>query len=232
MHNFIPDIQERFRKSGFPEYRTRQLPKDIVWSGTEFLQNTTSQWEFADKDNTTSILLNIDAVTIQTTAYKKFEDLHSTIKLAFTIIHEIVGLAQAHRYGLRYVNVVRFVNNPTIAEWITPSLLGMPHLDTALRAGSFCETILHSTDDSRLVARCMAMPGGLPIPVDLLPCTLSLPFAIPLDEAFVILDNDHSKTFSEDFDPEKATLAVGNMHDLLDRAFRAAVTTYAIEQWK
>lgn len=232
MQSFVPDIQEHFRKSGFPEYRTRQLPGNLVWNGSELVQNTAPQWEFADKDNTTSILLNLDAVTVQTTAYKRFEDLHATIKLAFSTVHEVVSLAQAHRYGLRYVNVVRFGGNPTFAEWITPSLLGLPHLNGAYRAGSFSETVLHSDADSRLVARCMAMPDGLPIPVDLLPCTLSLPFAIPLDEPFVILDNDHSRTLSEDFDPETATRAVGDMHDLLDHAFRAAVTPYAIEQWE
>lgn len=232
MQSFVPDIQEHFRKNGFPEYRTRQLPANLVWNGTDFVEHTVPQWEFADKTNTTSILLNFDAITIQTTAYKRFEDLQETIRMAFSIVHEVVDIAQAHRYGLRYVNVVRFDGTPTFAEWVAPSLLGLPHLDGAYRAGSFSETVLHSESESRLVARCMAMPAGLPIPVDLLPCTLSLPFSIPLEEPFAILDNDHSKTLSEDFNPEVATRAVGELHHLLDHAFRAAVTEYAIQQWK
>lgn len=232
MQSYVADIQERFRRTGFPEFRTRQLPGNLEWNGTDLIEHTVPQWEFADKTNTTSILLDFDAVTIQTTAYKRFEDLHETIHLAFSTVDEVVGLAQAHRYGLRYVNVIRLGDNPAFVEWVTPSLLGLPGFDGAFRAGSFSETVLHSEVGSRLVARCMGMPAGLPIPVDLLPCTLSLPFAIPMEEPFVILDNDHSKSFPEDFDPEVATQAIGELHHLLDHAFRAAVTPYAIEQWK
>ncbi len=232
MVEYIPAIQDRFRKAGFPEFRTRRLPGDLVWNGHDLVEHHFLQWEFADVANTTSILVSSDAITVQTTAYKRFEDLEHTIATAFTTVHDIVQLAQAHRFGLRYVNVVRFGDDPRFAKWITPSLLGLPHLEGASRTGSFSETMLMSDSGSRLVTRCMALPGGMPIPADLLPCTLTFPFLIPLDEPFVILDSDHSRTQTADFDAQAATRSVGELHELLDLAFRSAVTEHALKSWR
>lgn len=232
MADYIPAIQDRFRKAGFPGFRTRRLPGELAWNGHDWVEQYYLQWEFADVANTISILVSSDAITVQTTAYKRFEDLEHTIATAFTTVHDVVKLAQAHRFGLRYVNVVRFGDDPSSARWVSPTMLGLPNLEGASRTGSFSETLLESDSGSRLVARCMALPGGMPIPADLLPCNLAFPFPIPLDEPFVILDNDHSRMETADFDPHAATKSVGELHELLDLAFRSAVTQHALKNWK
>ena len=231
MVEYIPAIQDRFRKAGFPEFREVEVHGHLLVGGQTVMQQLAPQWEFLDKANTTSILLNLDAITVQTTDYKRFEDLEGTLHLAFAIIHEVVGLAQVHRYGLRYINVIRLGGDPDFAAWVQPYLLGHPNFPEAQRMGSFSETVFFGDASNRLVARCMTLHSGLPIPADLSPCSLRLPFATPLNEPFVVIDNDHGLVRPEDFDPALAVEAISGLHDMLDLAFRTSVTPQALEKW-
>jgi uncharacterized protein (TIGR04255 family) len=232
MENYVPAIQERFRKAGFPEMREGQIHNQFVVDGKTVAENRGTQWEFINKANTTSIQLNIDAITVHTTQYSRFEDLEETIKLAVTTLHEIVAPSQVHRYGLRYVNVIPIGAGSAFDQWVLPNLLGYPNLPNARRIGSFSETVMVTELSSRLVARCITMHSGIPIPADLMPCTLKLPFNIPMTEPFLILDNDHGRIGPEDFDPIIAVEAIAGLHELLELTFQSSVTPQALETWK
>jgi uncharacterized protein (TIGR04255 family) len=232
MEKYVPEIQERFRKAGFPELHEGQIHNQIVVDGKTVAENRTTQWDFVNKTNTTSIQLNLDAITVQTTEYSRFEDLEETIKLAVTALHEIVNPSQVHRYGLRYVNVIPIEADSSFDQWVYPNLLGYPNLPDAHRIGSFSETVMVTEPSSRLVARCITMHSGIPLPADLMPCTLKLPFTVPMNEPFVILDNDHGRVGPEDFNPIIAVDAIAKLHDLLELAFQTSVTPQALETWK
>lgn len=231
MASYIPAIQDRLRKSGFPEYKEQTIEEELISGGQRVTQQVMRQWEFADRSNTTSVLVRADSITIQTTAYTSFENFEGTLRLAFQTVHEEVGLGQVHRYGLRYVNVIRPGSEPDFAEWIQPYLLGHPNLPGGDRVGSFSETVFYGISSNRLVARCMTLHSGLPIPADLHPCSLDLPFSIPLLEPFVTLDNDHGAVQPEDFDVEGAVKAIAALHELLDLTFRTSVTDSALAKW-
>ena len=232
MENYVSGIQERFRKAGFPEMQEGQIHHQMVVHGKTVAENRGTQWEFVNKTNTTSIQLNLDAITIHTTEYTRFEDLEETIKLAVTTLHEIVAPSQVHRYGLRYVNVIPITTDSAFDQWVQSNLLGYPNLPNAHRVGSFSETVMATAPSSRLVARCITMHSGIPLPADLMPCALKLPFDIPMKEPFVILDNDHGRVGPEDFDPIIAVEAIASLHDLLELTFLSSVTPQALKTWK
>jgi uncharacterized protein (TIGR04255 family) len=232
MEKYVPEIQERLRKAGFPELREGQIHNQIVFGGKTVAEDRATQWSFVNKANTTSIQLNFDAITVHTTEYTRFEDLEATIKLAISTLHEIVAPSQVHRYGLRYVNVIPIAPGSGFDQWVHPSLLGYPNLPNAQRVGSFSETVMVTESSSRLVARCITMHSGIPIPADLMPCSLKLPFPIPMKEPFVILDNDHGRVGPEDFDPIAAVEVIASLHDMLELTFQTSVTPQALETWK
>jgi len=232
MGEYVPDIQERFRKAGFPEMQEGQIHHQMVVHGKTVAEDRAAQWNFVNKANTTSIQLNLDAITIQTTEYTRFKDLEETIKLAVTTLHEIVTPSQVHRYGLRYVNVIPIKADSTFDQWVQANLLGCPNLPNAHRIGSFSETVMVTAPSSRLVARCITMHAGIPLPADLMPCALKLPFDIPMEEPFAILDIDHGRVGPEDFDPLIAVEAIASLHDLLELTFQSSVTPQALETWK
>jgi uncharacterized protein (TIGR04255 family) len=233
MANFVPEIQERFRKAGFPEMREGKVHGQFIVEGKPVAEHSGIQWEFVNKTNTTVIQLNLDAITVLTTEYTRFEDLEETFKLAVEVLHEIVAPSQVHRYGLRYVNFIPIGFGSNFVEWVRPHLLGHPNFPGAERIGSFSETVMVSDPSCRLAARCITMHAGIPIPGDLMPCNLKLRISeIPCKEPFAILDNDHGKTGPEDFDPTKAVETIAGLHNLLDLAFRTSVTDPALEKWK
>jgi uncharacterized protein (TIGR04255 family) len=232
MGNYVPEIQDRLRKVGFPEMRESQIHDQISVEGKTVAESRAAQWEFVNKANSTLIQVNLDAVTVQTTEYTSFEELEKTFKLAVEILHEVVSPSQAHRYGLRYVNVIPIKFDSSFIEWVQPHLLGLPNLADAYRMGSFSETVMMTQPSSRLVARCITMHSGIPLPADLMPCTLKLPFTIPMNEPFAILDNDHGHVGPEDFDPITAVETIAKLHDLLELAFRTSVTPQALKTWK
>lgn len=232
MENYVPEIQERLRKAGFPEMREGQIHNQIIVEGKPVAERRATQWEFVNKTNTTMIQLNLDAITVQTTEYTRFEDLEETFKLAVEALHEVVAPSQVHRYGLRYVNVIPIGFDSSFVTWVQPHLLGHPNLPNAERVGSFSETVMVTEPSCRLVARCITMHAGIPIPMDLMPCNLKLRFELPFNEPFAILDNDHGKLGPEDFDPAAAVETIAGLHNLLDLTFRTSVTEHALEKWK
>jgi uncharacterized protein (TIGR04255 family) len=232
MESYVPEIQERLRKAGFPEIRENQIHNQVVVEGKPVAERRATQWEFVNKANTSMIQLNLDAITVQTTEYSCFEDLEETFKLAVETLHQIVAPSQVHRYGLRYVNVIPIGFDSSFVTWLQPQLLGHPNLPNAQRIGSFSETVMVTELSSRLVSRCITMHAGMPIPADLMPCNLKLPFEFHLNEPFAILDNDHGRVGPEDFDPSVSVDAIAGLHDLLELTFRTSVTEHAIQQWK
>jgi len=232
MADFVPKIQERFRKAGFPEMREGQIHNQFIVEGKPVAEHRATQWEFVNKANTTMIQLNLDAITVITTEYTRFEDLEETFKLAVETLHEVVAPLQVHRYGLRYVNFVPIGFDSSFVQWVQPNLLGHPNLPSAERIGSFSETVMVTDPSCRLAARCITMHAGIPIPGDLMPCNLKLRIEIPCKEPFAILDNDHGKTGPEDFEPAKSVETIAGLHNLLDLAFRASVTEQALQSWK
>jgi len=232
MENYVPEIQERFRKAGFPEMQEGRILNQVLVDGKPVAEDRAGQWDFVNKTNTTSIQLNLDAITVYTTQYTRFEDLEETIKLAVTTLHEIVAPSQVHRYGLRYVNVIPIDPGSAFDQWVPPNLLGYPNLPNANRIGSFSETVMVTELLSRLVARCITMHNGIPLPADLMSCRLNLPFTSPITGSFVILDNDHGRISPEDFDPIVAVEAIASLHDLLELTFQTSVTPQALETWK
>lgn len=232
MENYVPVIQERLRKVGFPEMRETQIHNQFVVEGKPVAERRATQWEFVNKANTSMIQLNLDAITVQTTEYTCFEDLEETFRLAVETLHEVVSPSQVHRYGLRYVNVIPIGFDSSFVQWIQPHLLGHPNLPNADRIGSFSETVMITELSSRLVTRCITMHAGMPIPADLMPCNLKLPFDVPFNQPFAILDNDHGRIGPEDFNPVTAVEAIAGLHNLLDLAFRTSITEYALEKWK
>lgn len=232
MENYVPAFQELMRKAGFPEMRENLIHNQIIIEGKTVGEQRATQWEFVNKGNTTMIQLNVDAITVQTTEYTCFEDLEKFFALAVKTLHQVVAPAQVHRYGLRYVNVIPIGPDSSFVEWVQPQLLGHPNLPNAQRIGSFSETLMMTELSSRLVSRCITMHAGMPIPADLMPCSLNLPFESHLNEPFAILDNDHGRLGPEDFDPSACVETIAGLHDLIELSFRTSVTEKALEKWK
>lgn len=233
IEGYVPDIQESLRKNGFPKVRTRILPHRIVKAEDDKLRaEVKKQWEFHDPTNRTSILVDQDAVVVQTTAYRTYERLHGLFDLALATVADHLEVNEVLRCGLRYIDIVDCPSDGSIADWVQPQLLGMAGFEGFKRQLGHSTTELEGADGSSVRIRASLLPKGIILPPDLIPCELEFTTNPFRENPFVMLDFDH---FSQTHFPyeRQATLDhLSMLHDGVDLAFRSSVTPHALEQWK
>ncbi len=231
--NYIPEIQESLRMNGFPKVRERFITHRIVQTeGSELRAELKKQWEFHDAANQTSIMVDQDAVMVQTTAYSTYERFREILELALKCVADRLGVSEVLRCGLRYIDIVNPPQDAAITDWVHAGLLGLPALDGFQRKRSHSSTELGGGDGSTIRIRASFVPQGIVLPPDLLPCDLAFGSPPLRETPFALLDFDHFSLLSFPYGLEATLKHLSTLHDGLDRAFRSSVTSNALEQWQ
>ncbi len=233
VEGYIPEIQESLRKKGFPKVRTRMIPHRIVKTEDSKLHaEAKKQWEFHDPANRTSILVDQEAVVVQTTDYSTYERLHELFELALTTVADHLEVNEVLRCGLRYIDIVDCPPDGSIADWVQPELLGMAGFDGFERQLGHSTTELTGPSGSTVRIRASFVQEGIILPPDLLPCELGFTTTPVRDQPFAMLDLDHFSQTHFPYDRQATLDHLAMLHDGVDLAFRSSVTTHALEQWK
>lgn len=231
--NYIPTIQEFFRKHGYPKVRERQITASVTQQADQtLLIETRKQWEFHSAENTTSFLVDQESVIVQTTDYSTYENFEGLLDLALQGVTDLLDVPQILRCGLRYVDAIDFKEGQSQSDLLQPFLLGYPGGENFSRVNSSSMTQLESTEGSKLFVRCSTHKAGIVLPPDLLPCDLAFKSNPSRQTPFSILDLDHFSQTPFDYDRATTLSHLSVLHDSLDIAFRSSVTPQAIEQWK
>ena len=112
MEQYIPAIQDVFRRNGFPIERAGKVQQVTFGPGDGAPVQVVEQqrWEYRNREETWSIIVMQDSVIQQTTAYTRFEAFAEQLKLC---VHTVLAESEQDRFGvvqrvgLRYVDVVR-----------------------------------------------------------------------------------------------------------------------------
>lgn len=228
----IPEIQESFRKKGYPKIRERTITHRISHGeGGELHTDVKKQWEFYNEENRTSVIVDQDSVIVQTTDYSTYEAFQQIITLALECAANLMGVSQVIRCGLRYIDIIEN-GEDSLDKWINVNLLGFPDIDGFARNHSHSSTELTGKDSSTLLVRCSAVPRGVVLPPDLIPCDIAFKEKPVRDIPFALLDLDHFSLKNFDYDLSTTIQRLSMLHDGLDLAFRESVTSHALKQWK
>jgi len=73
LKEYIPVIQDRLRKIGFPLVYSKNMKK-LVISSTELKPEDMQQWKFETPDKRSSVIVDQDQALLQTTDYHSFEE--------------------------------------------------------------------------------------------------------------------------------------------------------------
>lgn len=232
VESYIPGIQESLRKQGFPKLRTRMVPYRIVKTDdSKLLAEVKKQWEFHDAANRTSILVDQDAVIVQTTDYRTYERLHEWFDLALTSVADHLEVNEILRCGLRYIDIVDCPPDGDISEWVRPDLLGMAGFEGFERRLGHSTTELSSSAGSVVRIKASLVPQGIILPPDLIPCELEFTKNPVKEEPFVMLDFDHYSESHFSYERQATLDHLSMLHDGVELAFRSSVTPHALEQW-
>jgi uncharacterized protein (TIGR04255 family) len=230
LKKYIPDLQERFRRNGFPRYREGFIS---TLSFTDDLSPSVSQsprFEFYDRDFRTGVLVHPNSLTVQTNKYDSFERFQEIVAMAVGVFRESVEVSLAERVGLRYVDWIRAESGQSPDTLLNPGLHGLTlsEVGSARVLRNFLMNF--TTNLGTLLIKLYDQPGKL-VPMDSQPTALVYENQPKPEEVVTLLDLDHFAQQSFDFGQDEVNDLAWKLHDPLDLAFREAVTPEARKIW-
>lgn len=239
LDSYVPQIQERFRKDGFPDVQkgvlatlnlTLAAPTEGSAPQVPVAQST--RYTFCNMDRTTGFILDQGALSFQTTEYEVFGTFSGRFRQGLQAVHEAVGLSYTDRIGYRYLDAVFPKTNESLGDYLNPSVTGLAEKFRGSVVHSFSETTLRSANIN-VVARVIIQDGEVGFPPDLLPNILRLAerFSV-LRGRHAILDTDGSFEAREPFSLDRIADHLQTIHDEIAKAFNETVTPNALEIWK
>lgn len=230
MQEYVPEIQERLRRAGFPRFSETLMQELVLGPATSGAPNvvTRRKWLFADKANKTAVALAPDFVTLETVEYDTFDAYSEQLAAVLQVVGEAADLALSERIGLRYIDHITERSGLTLEQYVAPGLTGLPQQESARPAQSLY-VATGSTDVGQFVVRLVRARGAILLPPDLQPSDLQLPTR-PEGE-YLLLDLDHAATVTRDFDVASVLDVFWELHDVVDGIFRSAVTPQALTAW-
>ena len=239
LDSYAPKIQERLRKHGFPDFQRQalstinlQLMVPVEGAPPQLPVSQSSRYIFADMERMSSFMLDQNALTFQTTNYDIFDTFSTKFLNGLDAVHDAVELSYIERVGVRYLDAVIPKSDQSIADYLSPSVLGLASHDVGTVIHSFSETRFRA-GDINIVARVIAQEGEVGFPPDLVPMFLRLPsrFRGSLGRHATI-DTDGYMESREAFNLSAVRKKLDIIHDEITKVFRMTVTSKAIEMWK
>ena len=229
MDNFLKPIQERLRLSGYPKFQSIEQEEIII--GPRPIARQSTRWIFIDRDGFQGIVLSQNSIVLQVTRYSSFEDFTSRLLATLKAIGEEAKLALVERIGLRYVNRICPETGESLDQYLQPGVLGLPGEKIGTSRGQLRFEQRGETALGKLVVRVFQNEGA-DLPPGIEPLGLNLPPLEGNGGLKTILDVDHFSPLQRDFEPNALVADMWKLHEFTDRAFRAAITDYALNKWR
>lgn len=239
MGDYIPAIQEEFRRHGFPIERAGKVQQlTISPVGVHAVEQ--ERWEYRTKDERWSVTVLQDSVVLQTTSYERFEGFAEHLERALRTVLEKTEQDQfgvIHRVGLRYIDLIRPMDGEDYRRYLRPGFHGVA--DEVFRPGSHR---LHVESVGRaevgdiegfLVVRVVQNDQGFDLPPDLVAAAPNHEPRARAGELVTLIDMDHFIEGKFDPDSEWVVARAFEMHDRLIETFHEhVVSREAIEVWR
>jgi uncharacterized protein (TIGR04255 family) len=236
MGDYVPKIQERLRRTGFPDFRTETLHRvefrQKVGEQPEIETHVVPRWSFMNSKGIEGYILGTDSIVFHTTVYDTFPVFTEQFLMGLALVHEAATLAYTERVGLRYLDAVSPHAGEALDAYLSQTVLGLHRALQGTLAHSFTETVVQNASGT-LVSRVVIRDDTLAVPPDLHPLNLKVGdrFA-SIKGLHAILDNDQFAADRTDFNLDEVMTKLGSMHDRIEEVFHATVTPFALEQWK
>jgi uncharacterized protein (TIGR04255 family) len=229
MGQYIPAIQERLRKSGFPLFRMEETQE--VELGPQAALKLGARWLFYDKDERLAAIIAPNFIALQTNQYFSFDPFTEKLANLLTVVGEEADVKLCQRIGLRFVNLIPVSPNKSFEFYIRRELHGINGASLGVsKSASRMETV-GTTPLGRLLVRLHSDTATNVLPKDLDPAGLSYP-GIEKNGRRVVLDVDHFSVEKRDFNVPALIDGMWDLHEYTDKAFRAAVTDEALKLWE
>jgi uncharacterized protein (TIGR04255 family) len=239
LESYVPQIQEQFRKHGFPDAQkstlatfnlnlavpTQESPPQVPIAQT-------ARYTFHNMDRTAGYILDQGALSYQTTEYDVFEKFAGDFRYGLQVVHDAVNLSFTDRIGFRYLDAVFPETTKSLGDYLNASVLGLSERFQEAIIHSFSETRLRSADIN-VIARVIVQNGEVVFPPDLLPTPLLIPDRFrTVQGRHAVLDTDGFVERRESFGVDRIGEHLRAIHDEIANVLHATVTPHAIKAWE
>lgn len=233
---FLPQLQERLRKAGYPDYKALQrfVLTLAATTGKEEAKATESRintFSFANMEGTAGFVLSPESLSFQTTRYDTIDHFANELFKGLAIVHEAVELSYYERIGLRYLDAVMPRSGETLDQYLVPEVMGL----SAKLPGhmhSYMESMaLH--EGNRVISRTIVQDGKIGLPPDLTGVNLQIEDRFgDFEGRHAIIDNDGSFEKREAFDIDRLQARLKELRGLIGIAFQAIIQPHATAVWE
>ncbi|NWB88807.1 TIGR04255 family protein [Pseudomonas gingeri] len=254
LKSYLPLIQERMRKAGYPDFQAAahmhfsfNPVTGGIDEGVPFQPEVqhAERYTFSNLEGTQGFVIEPSALSFRCTAYDTFDEFYAEIERGLEILASAVdGLAYYERIGLRYLDAITPREGEQLHQYLAQEVWGTP---ASLRlkevtefanqplqySHSFSESLAKVPDVGQVVSRVVIQNSEVRFPPDLAPDPLKLQerFASFKCE-HAIVDVDASFGERKKYDAAEVKKRFGDLHDLVGLFFNATVTDFAREAWK
>lgn len=253
LKSYLPGIQERMRKAGYPDFKSisqMQFAFGAVTGGDEVLPfqpglQQNEQYTFSNLEGTQGFLFDTSSISFRCTEYDTFEIFYAQLERGLEILSSSVdGLAYFERLGLRYLDALVPREGENLHQYLAQELWGTPAslLNQKISSfegqpfqfnHSFAETAAIIPNIGQVVSRVVVQNSELRFPPDLTPDPLKITQRFAgLSREHATVDVDASFAERKTYDPSEIKERFGHLHDLVGLFFNATVTDFAREAWK
>jgi uncharacterized protein (TIGR04255 family) len=233
MRDYINDVQERLRRSGFPRFEEGRAHEILLRPGLQPEIREQPRWEFQNKERSAAIIVMQNAIVLHTNSYDTFDHFAKSLRLALEVIGDAAKPALVERLGLRYVDLIRPEAGESWTAYLKKGLHGLHPESIGMTDGLQRHETVGTTKAGQLVIRCLQSTDGGFLPADLSPSTLDYSkVTVRPGELVTLLDLDHFSPATRDFDVDPVMAAMWELHENLDISFRDAVTEHAMKKWE
>lgn len=239
LDGYLPAIQSKMREAHFPDYRKNVFQQLVVPFGNMEqgqmavpTMTPQSRYLFGDIDGHSLFLLEMNALSLQTTRYDTFETFSQTLMKGLDMLHGALRLDFVERIGLRYLDAVQpSKDGETLREFLVPEVLGHALRDEGQLQQSISETSV-LTNVGLLVSRVIIRHGkvGLPMELESLAPTVDPRFT-QRSSLHAIVDTDASIVRREVFELTNVSARLAALHGAIVQSFNATVTDHARASW-
>ena len=234
LEDFLPDIQECFRQTGYPDFDYQNILSIELNTLGNQPPNSVQQkrFQFGNVEKTHAFILDERSLTLQSTDYGYFERFSSCFLEGLHIVHDAVKLDFAERVGLRYLDRVM----PQPGEIIDQYLIEQVHgLNKRLRGQSLYSytEAMSEVKAIKLLSRVAIRDGSLAFPPDIQPdknMYIAEKFK-SYEGISAIIDNDGFIKNRAPFSEKTVADHLNAIHEIIGAAFKALVTPHAMTTW-
>lgn len=237
---YVPQIQERLRKEGFPDAQRGVVAtisfKPNAASAAEGNPPQvpiaqTPRFTFGNMKRTSTFVLDQGAISFQTTEYDVFETFLVDFMKGLEAVHQAVALDFTDRLGLRYLDAVFPKTGEAVKDYLSGSILGLTDKIDDTVVHSFSETLV-KREGVQVRSRVIIQDSELAFPPDLVGLNLTVPERFRgLKGRHAIIDTDGWSDARETFNLDRIKQQFDLIHDGITTAFKASVTANAIKVW-